>query len=119
MCNLKSILTAPFNGNAILNKRNTMLNILTFKLSPTLLKRLEKASQNAGLSKGKLIREALQNYLEGPTSDIDQLKNLTKSLLQNKKTSLKANWKEIRNKCSKRVAISPEEEVHKARRRNL
>lgn len=96
-----------------------MLNVLTFKLSPILLKRLEKASQNAGFSKGKLIRQALQNYLESPASDIDQIKNLTKSLLQNKKTSLKANWKEIRNKCSKGVGISPEEEVWRARRRNL
>ncbi|MBU0505456.1 MAG: ribbon-helix-helix protein, CopG family [bacterium] len=92
--------------------------IFSFKLNPTLFEKLQKCAQESGESKGTLIRNALEDYLEKNKDFKTRIKNLTNKLIkpnQNKKP----NWDSIHKYTRIETDETPEEEVLRTRRRGL
>jgi len=97
-----------------------MTRLLSFKLPSGLFSSLETTSKQEGVSKGALVRKALEKFLNKPTSESEQIKKITKGLLMRKKISApKIDWDYLREKVSAKQQLTPEEEVLASRRRNL
>ncbi|MBI2335637.1 MAG: hypothetical protein HYU97_02605 [Deltaproteobacteria bacterium] len=97
-----------------------MNHLLSFKLPTGLFSSLEATAKQEGVSKGALVRKALEKFLNKPTSKSEQIKKITKGLLMRKKISPpKIDWNYLREKVSTKQRLSPEEEVLASRRRNL
>ncbi|MBI4238564.1 MAG: ribbon-helix-helix protein, CopG family [Deltaproteobacteria bacterium] len=97
-----------------------MSNALTIKLSPSLLQRLSAAATHAGLSKGALLRQALEKLLATQHTTCLSVEQLTEALRRGKQPRIAIDWAEIYRKCrASPDAPLPEEEVRAARRRGL
>lgn len=90
-----------------------MNSMLTFKLPQSLLHQLEAEAQNQGISKGALVREAVQSYFKKTTrNQMEKIKRATLRLIQGKKSKNKLKIEEIRAELAKHpTTMTPEEEV--------
>lgn len=96
-----------------------MSHILTIKLPQPLLQELDAAASQGGVSKGAIIREALEAFLKAKSGFVAKIKTITRSQMRNKKSRLKVNWDEIYAATRIPQPVSPEEEVRISRRRGL
>lgn len=95
-----------------------MSHILTVKLPQPLLQELDAAASQGGISKGAIIREALQQFLKQNTL-AQQIARITRSL--RKKTSGKhaTDWTDIYAQTRIETGMTVDEEIARSRRRNL
>lgn len=96
-----------------------MTHALTIKLPQTLLQELDAAASQSGVSKGALIREALESFLKAKSGFIAKIKAITRSHQRHKKSRSKVNWDDIYAATRIPQPVSPEEEVRISRRRGL
>lgn len=98
-----------------------MNSMLTFKLPQSLLHQLEAEAQNQGISKGALVREAVQSYFKETTrNQMEKIKRATMNLLKGKKSKSKVDWKAIEKEARSYTGpLTPEEEVRHSRRRGF
>lgn len=95
-----------------------MSHILTIKLPHPLLQELDSAAKQGGVSKGALVRQALEQFLK-QNSLAQQVARITKSL--RKKTSGKniPDWADIYAQTRVDTGMTVEEEIARSRRRCL
>lgn len=96
-----------------------MSHILSIKLPHPLLEELDEASRQAGVSKGALVRQALEAFLKAKSGFVAKIEAITRSHLHPRKTRSKVDWDDIYAATRVPQPISPEEEVRISRRRGL
>lgn len=96
-----------------------MSHILTIKLPHPLLQELAAAASQSGVSKGALVRQALELFLKAKSGFIAKIEAITRAHKRNKKSHSKVNWDEIYAATRVPQPVSPEEEVRQSRRRGL
>lgn len=97
-----------------------MSHLLSVKIPHSLLHSLEEVSQQQGVSKGAVVRDALEDFLQRWNYANNSIQKITQNLLKKKKNrGKKVDWDELRKLASLNPYISPEEEVRMHRRRGL
>lgn len=95
-----------------------MSHILTVKLPQPLLQDLDAAAKQSGVSKGALVRQALESFLK-QNSLTQQIARITNAL--RKKTTKKQtpDWADIYAQTRIDTGMTVEEEIARSRRRYL
>lgn len=96
-----------------------MSHILSIKLPHPLLQELDAASAREGVSKGALVRQALELFLKKKTGFVAKIEAITHAHRHHKKPRSKLNWDDIYAITRAPQPISPEEEIRLSRRRGL
>lgn len=96
-----------------------MNHALTIKLPDSLFQKLTDFSHRQGVSKGSLIRGALESALDAAANDRDELRRLTKELHRKKPSRSRVDWNAIYKQTRRATTVSPEEEVLISRGRGL
>jgi predicted transcriptional regulator len=96
-----------------------MSHILTVKLPQPLLEELDAAAKQGGVSKGALVRQALESFLKAKSSFLAKIEAITRAHKRNKIPRSKVNWDDIYAATRVPQPISPEEEVRRSRRRGM
>jgi hypothetical protein len=100
-----------------------MSRVLTLKVTPSLMHRLEKKCAQEGRSKGAVVREAIENHLESAATESNgpSVEKITEAMMRGKTFRLKADWAELRRKAREGAPndMTPEEEVRFHRSRGL
>ena len=95
-----------------------MSHVLTLKVSPSLLNRLEKRCSQEGRSKGAVVREAIEKLLE-EEDNLALIRKITEAHLKGKKIKVKVDWESLYKEAHVPMDITPEEEVRRGRLRGL
>lgn len=95
-----------------------MSHILSIKLPHPLLEELDVASRQAGVSKGALIRQALELFLQQNTL-AQQVARITHTLRKRPSSKQRPDWTDIYAKTRIDTGMTVEEEIARSRRRNL
>lgn len=96
-----------------------MSHILSIKLPHPLLQELDNAATREGVSKGALVRQALEAFLKAQSGFVEKVEAITRAHMRHKKSRSKVNWDDIYAATRVPQPISPEEEVRTSRRRGL
>lgn len=95
-----------------------MSHILSIKLPHPLLQELDEASRQAGVSKGALIRQALEQFLKQSTL-AQQVARITRALRKGSPGKSIVDWTDIYAQTRVETGMTVEEEIARSRRRNL
>lgn len=95
-----------------------MSHILSIKLPQALLQELDSASSQAGVSKGALIRQALEQFLRQNTL-AQQIANITRSLRKGSSGKQALDWSDIYAQTRVDTGMTVDEEIARSRRRIL
>jgi len=94
--------------------------VLTVKIPDSLRNRLEKESEKVHLSKGALVRAALENFFNRNSTSTDRIKKITEAHKKGKKLNHKIDWKVLAQKAQQsHSTITPEEEIILSRMRGF
>jgi len=100
-----------------------MPHVLTLKVTPSLLHRLEKRCAQEGRSKGAVVRDAIEHHLEKGAAETasPSVEEITVAMIRGKSVRLKADWTELRQKARAGAPkdMTPEEEVRFHRTRGF
>lgn len=100
-----------------------MSHVLTVKIKPSLLSRLEKRCAQEGKTKGAVVREAVERLLEEKQeydANLSRIRRVTKAYLEGKSVKSKVDWSDLRKKAmASAPEMTPEEEVRYHRTRGL
>lgn len=95
-----------------------MSHILSIKLPHPLLQELDSASAREGVSKGALVRQALELFLRQNTL-AQQVARITRTLRKRSTSKHRPDWTDIYAKTRIDTGMTVEEEIARSRRRNL
>ena len=95
-----------------------MSHILTIKLPHPLLQELDSAAKQGGVSKGALVRQALEQFLKQNTL-AQQVSRITRSLRKGSIRKQATDWTDIYVKTRIDTGMTVDEEISRSRRRNL
>ena len=100
-----------------------MPHVLTLKVTPSLLHRLEKKCAQEGRSKGAVVREAIEHHLnrDMPPSAGPSVEEITAAMIRGKTIPYKKDWTELRRKARAGAPkdMTPEQEVRFHRTRGF
>lgn len=95
-----------------------MSHILSIKLPHPLLQELDNASTREGVSKGAIVRQALELFLRQNTLT-QQVARITRTLRKRSSSKLRPDWTDIYAKTRINTGMTVDEEIARSRRRNI
>lgn len=97
-----------------------MEHVLTAKIPIAMLKSLDDLAAARGVSKGKLVRQALTLLFSQLVDPVSRIAHITAAMREGRRLRCKTNWKTIRAQAAAGSStLSPEEEVQRARQRGM